>query len=186
MPAVLNNLKYHFPHYIPTGLLTKPDPIPQTTKEDAEAQGVLTAFILRWCVANRILVQSTDNNFVLKIDKSLQDFAYVLGTTNFSLMLNKERREQFFTIIADNNVFFRTTELINMNINVGIMFETSFLDLMVNRIYMAYNNFDIAGETDMTWVDFHRRYPFMWLVMFIQCTIKSYMDPLPDPMTEGE
>lgn len=95
----------------------------------------------------------------------------IIITTNFrALICDPKDLKTFLDTIADTEFNYLYTRLIQFATTLTIMYGPEMISILINRIYQSYNAQPIGGEV-MSWMEFHKKYPSLWVIILIQNAI---------------
>lgn len=141
-----------------------------TSEADRVTYRELQARCLEWCLAKNIIVEDRRpgrTKYILSPKVARAELSTVITTRNFRTLVCKEHRNALMQLIRDDGLGHINTELEQFAVTLSIMFGASVIDRLIWRLYSAYNAQPVVGA-DMTWTEFHGKYPSMWVLIFIQ------------------
>lgn len=151
--------------------------LPQETDQDQSRIREFTGHVLEWCsqynLARFDITESGAFSVIPRLSENTMAFANIIMTKNFRRLVYKADLDDFIQLIADNPSYTHATDIQQFLIELISSHEQYTIELILNKTYRAYNVFPIP-DADYTWEDVHQMYPFLWVILFIQLTIRRY------------
>lgn len=153
--------------------------LPQESDQDQVRIRELTGHVLAWCRQHDLITytESSPGDFSVlpKVSVNTMGFSNIINTWNLRRLVYDADLEEFIRLISDSPSYTHMTDIQQLLIELIATHESYTIDLVVNKTYRAFDVLP-TPDADYTWEMLHGSYPFLWLILFIQTTIRRYSE----------
>jgi hypothetical protein len=146
---------------------------------DRQDQERITAILLQFAADNDLIV---NNDGVLQpvIDKVTGSFAWSVTWMNLRSIVDIQNLNDLMSALHQNDGH-PINQVIDLHVRLGVLFDARVLNTIVHRTMTSVNIIPYPvklGNESSTWEQIHLVYPFIWLLILLQATIRSHTTPI--------